>query len=56
MKFLSLIFLTILTACNGNQTPPEIGTVDWQTDHDAALAASAKTGKPVFLLFQEVPG
>ena len=34
----------------------ELGTVKWTRDHDAALALSAKSGKPVFLLFQEVPG
>ena len=57
MKLFALILLTALTACSAkDSTPQEIGTVEWQTDHDAALAASAKTGKPVFLLFQEVPG
>ena len=28
----------------------------WGRDFDAALAASKASGKPVFLLFQEVPG
>ncbi len=36
--------------------PIEVGTVEWGRDHDAALAASKASGKPVFLLFQEVPG
>ncbi|MEL7338105.1 MAG: VPGUxxT family thioredoxin-like (seleno)protein, type 2, partial [Planctomycetota bacterium] len=36
--------------------PVEIGTVKWNRDLDAAYAESKKSGKPVFLLFQEVPG
>lgn len=35
--------------------PIETGTVCWGRDLDAALAA-AETGRPVFALFQEVPG
>ena len=35
---------------------PELGTVTWGKDLDAALAKSGESGKPVFLLFQEVPG
>ena len=36
--------------------PVEIGLVNWSRDLDAAFASSKKSGKPVFLLFQEVPG
>lgn len=36
--------------------PVEIGTVRWGRDLEVALASSAATGKPVLLLFQEVPG
>jgi hypothetical protein len=36
--------------------PIEVGTVRWQRDFDAALAESGRTQKPVFVLFQEVPG
>lgn len=36
--------------------PQELGVIHWQRDLDAAYQASNKTGKPVFLLFQEVPG
>ena len=35
---------------------PELGTVKWERDLDAGLAAAKTSGKPVFLLFQEVPG
>lgn len=40
----------------GLQNPVEVGKVRWGRDHDAALAAAKTSGKPVFLLFQEVPG
>ena len=58
---LPLLLLTfLLMACSAEQSdsgqPVEIGTVKWNRDHDAALKLSAKSGKPVFLLFQEVPG
>ncbi len=39
-----------------NQNPEEVGTVRWERNHDAALTAARKSGKPVFALFQEVPG
>ena len=34
----------------------EVGSVAWGRDLDAAYARSAETGKPVLVLFQEVPG
>ena len=43
-------------AKNALKQPVEIGTVHWQRDFDASLATSKATGKPVFVLFQEVPG
>lgn len=36
--------------------PVETGKVQWTRDHDLALENSAVGGKPVFILFQEVPG
>lgn len=53
-----LIACSLLVSCiaSSKDNPVELGKVDWKTDHDAALALSAETGKPVFLLFQEVPG
>ena len=36
--------------------PIEIGTVAWGRDFDEALKQSGETGKPVLVLFQEVPG
>lgn len=38
------------------KNPEEVGTVSWGRDLDAALVAAQKSGKPVFALFQEVPG
>ncbi|MDA8563184.1 thioredoxin family protein [Mariniblastus sp.] len=34
----------------------ELGNVAWGRDLNAAKAKSAETGKPILLLFQEVPG
>lgn len=36
--------------------PVELGRVAWLRDHEAAFAAARGSGKPVLLLFQEVPG
>ena len=36
--------------------PIEVGTVEWRRDFDHALEESARSGKPVFAFFQEVPG
>jgi Thioredoxin-like len=36
--------------------PTELGSIVWQRDLDAGLAQANKTGKPAFLLFQEIPG
>lgn len=36
--------------------PDELGTVEWIRDFEIGLARSEKESKPVFLLFQEVPG
>lgn len=39
-----------------NEQPKELGKVSWYRDYEEAIAESERTGKPVFLLFQEVPG
>ncbi len=36
--------------------PEEAGKVTWLRDLDTALKASSASGKPVFALFQEIPG
>jgi peptide methionine sulfoxide reductase MsrA len=39
-----------------NNGPEELGMVNWIRDYDQALEMSEKLDKPVFILFQEVPG
>ena len=64
MKILApllLPFLAIATTPLPAQAPPpdqptELGLVHWERDFDAALARSEATEKPIFILFQEVPG
>ncbi len=36
--------------------PVEVGVVDWLRDLDDAVEKSKESGKPIFALFQEVPG
>lgn len=56
VKTLFLIGL-MLTSCHANpKQAKELGTVKWSRDLSVALEASQKSKKPVFLLFQEVPG
>lgn len=57
MKGLIALFVALVgIACAAEVAPVEVGKVSWGRDFEAALAESAKSGKPVFLLFQEVPG
>jgi hypothetical protein len=56
--FLSSIlgsFLLIGTA-TGEKPPKELGQVQWQRDFDDVLSTAGDSQKPVFVLFQEVPG
>ena len=54
LLFSSGILLAAVAFAKSNR--PEVGTVDWKRDFDAALTESGSTGKPVFAFFQEVPG
>jgi hypothetical protein len=36
--------------------PSELGEISWWRDEAAAQAAASASGKPVLVLFQEVPG
>jgi hypothetical protein len=47
---------TQLSSMAGSTHPEEAGKVSWRRDLDAALISSKETGKPVFALFQEIPG
>lgn len=60
MKSLLLLPILALASCHAeprkNNNPIEVGDVSWGRDLTTALTTSKETGKPVFLLFQEVPG
>ena len=54
--FIALIIVFTSMGAEGNKNPIEVGDVRWGRDLDAALMNSASSGKPVLVLFQEVPG
>ena len=54
--FLILIIGTTAYGSEGLNNPVEVGHVRWQRDFDAALLKSAESGKPLLVLFQEIPG
>lgn len=68
MKFLALfiagsLFFAALAIVAQERTtytksaqPEELGEVNWNRNLDQAVAISRKTGKPLFVQFQEVPG
>ena len=39
-----------------NATPPELGDVKWHRDYDKARQLSQQSGRPLLILFDEVPG
>ena len=70
LLFVSLLTVPMLSACTtptaaaqtgetttpANDFPEELGIVRWGRDFEAARTASRETGKPMFVLFDEVPG
>ena len=60
MRVLTIIMILAIgvTAFSGEtmKNPIEVGDVRWGRDLDIALENSARTGKPVLVLFQEIPG
>jgi len=58
MKISTCCFLVMI--CNLNflaaQTPIELGEVKWLRDIRQAIAISKQNGKPILILFQEIPG
>jgi Thioredoxin-like len=57
IHLLPLLFLAPALAAEPSvDNPVEIGLVHWQRDFFSALAAAGDSGKPILLLFQEVPG
>ena len=57
-RLLAVLLAFVQTSCSATDAahPEEAGKVTWLRDLDAALAESGKSGKPVFALFQEIPG
>ncbi len=55
-SFLLLMITTLTCTADTTGQPEEAGKVTWGRDLDAALASSKLSGKPVFALFQEIPG
>jgi hypothetical protein len=58
MRFILILtaFLMMTLSVQANENPIEVGSVHWGRDLDKALIISNETGRPVFVLFQEVPG
>jgi hypothetical protein len=55
------VLLAVALAASANlalaqETPVEFGRVAWERQLEPALDVATKTGKPVWLQFQEVPG
>ncbi len=60
MKMITVIMVLVIGtaayADRSHQNPVEVGDVRWGRDFEAALKKSAESGKPVLVLFQEIPG
>lgn len=57
MKFSSFLFpCLILFVSELSAQPVELGKVKWLRDYDQAMIKAKQEGKPVLILFQEVPG
>ena len=41
---------------DANNQPKELGKVSWYRNYDEAIDEAKRLNKPVFILFQEVPG
>lgn len=55
--FLNSLLAMTVTACQAaDMAPEEVGAVRWGRDMNEALRLSAGSGRPIFALFQEVPG
>ena len=53
---LALMMIPLSCTVASTPQPEEAGKVHWGRILETALASSAQTGKPVFALFQEIPG
>jgi len=48
--------ITLLSFSSNIDQPIELGKVSWMRNFDEGILKSKKENKPIFLLFQEVPG
>ena len=55
-SLISVTGLSIAQKTNPCDQVKELGSVSWYRNYDEALAVGEKSGKPIFILFQEVPG
>lgn len=56
---LALVLLPLVAWAQKPASPPELGTLRYSRDLDATLAdrkGAKKDGKPIFVVFQEIPG
>ncbi len=53
---IALLFINMPNLIAGDGNPKELGKVNWLRNFEKGIAKSATENKPVFLLFQEVPG
>lgn len=51
---MSIVMFAQMT--NKYDQPEELGNISWHRDYDQAITESSSTGKPILILFQEVPG
>ncbi len=54
--WLIAVMLAAATIAHGDSAPRELGDVRWSRDIESAFAESAASGRPVLILFDEVPG
>jgi len=52
----ALLALGVVPAARATDSPRELGDVHWRDRLEPALAESHLTGRPVLVLFQEIPG
>ena len=53
---MKIVFVLLTLMVTAMTAPIELGRVDWQRKIEPSLEKAQKDGKPVFLLFQEIPG
>lgn len=59
VKWLAILLATLPLGCSSakeSTNPEEVGDTAWQRSYPEAITEAKKSKKPIFLLFQEVPG